>query len=488
MRFPVTRMLFPVLVAAALVAGAQPAIAQPTPTPTPAPAATICNRYCDARDPSQAGGDRVPVTAGLSGRTLSLHLADGDPMGWAAIDQVRPGDEVWLDRSFDAGATWEGRLGVTTAPQGFGGWRTQMYNNDDWNNRGVGALRACGRAVDTGAIACTQWARTTWNAANRTDAAATALMALYDNTTGYFRGGGFWGSAVALTGVIRNAAVTNLPSYRYAIATTYERNVNAGRGHFRNEFSDDTGWWAMAWLDAHALTGEQRYLDTARIAADHMHTFWTGACGGGIRWKEGSTYKASISNSLYVQVNATLAARAGETRFRDRALAGWSWFAGTGLIGGDNLVRDGLDESGCAPGGTVFTYNQGVLMSGLTALSALTGDPGPRARARQVADATTRPGSPLTDSSGVLHDPAEGWDDCLKDGAYFKAGLARGLAELNAAVSGGPYTAYLDRQADTAYSRSRNAFDQYSLSWSAWTRPAGPGCQASALAVLNATH
>lgn len=487
-------LLSPALLTAAMLIG-QPATAEPTTGPPtgsaePVATATICNRYCDARDPSLATGDRVGVTAGLSGRALSLHLSDGDPMGWAAIDQVRPGDEVWLDRSFDGGTSWAdgSRLGVTTAPNGVGGWRTQMYNNDDWANLGVGALRACGRAVDTGAVACTAWARTKWNAGNRTEAAATALMALFDNGAGTFRGGGWWGSAVALSAVIRNVEVTRMPSYRYAIATTYDRNVGAGRGQFRNEFSDDTGWWAMAWLDAYDLTGDRRYLDTARAAADHMHTFWTGACGGGIRWREGGTYKAAISNGLYLQVNAALANRTGDATYRGRATSAWSWFAGSGLIGGDGLVRDGLDESNCSPGGTVFSYNQGVLMSGLTELSALTGDAAPRNRARQVADATTRSGSPLTDSSGILHDPPEGWDDCFKDGAYFKAGLARGLDELDAALSDHPYGGYLSRQADSAFSRSRNAFDQYSLSWSAWTKPQGPGCQASAVALMNAAH
>ncbi len=486
---------FPVLITTAALLLAHPAAAEPTTSPPtgtaePVATATICNRYCDARDPSLATSDRVAVTAGLSGRTLVLHVADGDPMGWAAIEGTRAGDEVWLDRSFDGGTSWAdgSRLGLTTTPGGFGGWRTLMYNNDDWANRGVGALRACGRAVDTGAVACTEWARTRWNAANRTEAAATAMMALYDNGTGLFRGGGWWGSAVALSAVIRNVEVTFMPSYRYAISTSYDRNVGTGRGQFRNEYSDDTGWWAMAWLDAYDLTGDRRYLDTARVAADHMHTFWTPACGGGIRWREGGTYKAAISNSLYIQVNATLAARTGNATYRTRARTGWSWFAASGLIGGDGLVRDGLDEGNCAPGGTVFSYNQGVLMSGLTELTALTGDPAPRARARQVADATTRPGSALTDSSGILHDPPEGWDDCFRDGAYFKAGLARGLDELDAALPDHPYGAYLARQADSAYSRARNAFDQYSLSWSAWTTPQGPGCQASGLALMNAAH
>ncbi|OAP27012.1 hypothetical protein A4R44_03005 [Amycolatopsis sp. M39] len=76
------------------------------------------------------------------------------------------------------------------------------------------------------------------------------MMALYDNGTGYFRDGGGWGTAVSLAAVIRNASVSRMASYDYAMAATYDKNVNVGRGQFRDEFSDDTGWWAMAWLDA----------------------------------------------------------------------------------------------------------------------------------------------------------------------------------------------------------------------------------------------
>ena len=42
-----------------------------------------------------------------------------------------------------------------------------MFNVDDWANRGVGVLRACGRAGDRAEIACTPWARVTWNAGDR---------------------------------------------------------------------------------------------------------------------------------------------------------------------------------------------------------------------------------------------------------------------------------------------------------------------------------
>src|SRR5881409_3694190 len=83
--------------------------ATPTPTPSPAaaaPLATICDKYCDARDPALSGGDREGASAGVGGRRLALHLGDGDDMGWGSITGGAAGDHVWLDRSFDAGRTW----------------------------------------------------------------------------------------------------------------------------------------------------------------------------------------------------------------------------------------------------------------------------------------------------------------------------------------------------------------------------------------------
>ena len=91
-----------------------------------------------------------PVTAALYGRRFVLHVNDTDAMGWAAVTTGSAGDEVWLDRSFDGGRTWGSgsRLGLAGVPAGSSGTRTVMVNVDDWNNRGVGALRACGKAGD----------------------------------------------------------------------------------------------------------------------------------------------------------------------------------------------------------------------------------------------------------------------------------------------------------------------------------------------------
>ena len=129
-----TAVLLP---AAAILVPAAPASAATT---------TVCNTYCDARDPSLAVGDRQAASVTVSGRDIILHISDGDDMAWGAILDGAPGDTVWLDRSFDGGQTWANgsKLGDTTIPSGDTGWRTLMYNADNWNTGGVGLLRACG--------------------------------------------------------------------------------------------------------------------------------------------------------------------------------------------------------------------------------------------------------------------------------------------------------------------------------------------------------
>ena len=455
-------------------------------TSSAAQAATVCNRYCDGRDAALAPGDRVPVSATLYGRSFKVHVNDTDAMAWGSVEGGRAGDEVWLDRSFDGGRSWgdNSRLGATAVPAGSAGWRTGQFNVDDWAATGVGALRACGKAGDRPEIACTAWARSNWNAWDRRTAAATALMMRFDRGNGLFDGNGWWTGANALTAIIDNIRRSGMHSYQYAIASTYDKQVGSRQGQFRNEFLDDTGWWGLAWVAAYDVTGDSRYLNTARADADWMFSYWDTRCGGGIYWKTDRTVKNAIANSLYIQLNAALSQRiGGDTVYRQRAQAGWSWFQSTGLVNGSNLVNDGVNLSTCRNNGDVtWTYNQGVLINALVQLNLLTGDANALATARRIGDALTASG--YLSPGGILREPNEP-DACGGDGVSFKGAAIRGLGVLNG-VTGGAYDTYLRRNADSAYANDRDSIDSYGSHWAGPFRGTNHSCQHSALDLFNA--
>jgi hypothetical protein len=89
----------------------------------------------------------------------------------------------------------------------------------------------------------------------------------------------------------------------------------------------------------------------------------------------------------------------------------------------------------------------------------------------------------------VLREVNEG-TDCNSDGASFKGAYVRGLGKLNAALGDRPYSAYLDRQADTAYANDRDSLNMYGPHWNGPRVPvsSGHGCQHGALDLLNAAQ
>src|SRR2546421_4573462 len=125
-------------------------------TPTPAQAATVvCALYCDTRDPSLARQETFPVPErNQNGRRIVLHVSDTDGMAWGGIDAGGTGDSIWLDRSWDGGANWEGLLGKASIPSTWTGTRTLMYNLYDPAQHRRGVVRACG---DAQGVACTEW-------------------------------------------------------------------------------------------------------------------------------------------------------------------------------------------------------------------------------------------------------------------------------------------------------------------------------------------
>lgn len=80
---------------------------------------------------------------------------------------------------------------------------------------------------------------------------------------------------------------------RYTASPVLGDSGLAARGFsgFINNYYDDEGWWALAWVRAYDVTGNTEYLDMAESIFADMQGGVNGTCGGGIWWSKDRKYK-----------------------------------------------------------------------------------------------------------------------------------------------------------------------------------------------------
>jgi predicted alpha-1,6-mannanase (GH76 family) len=316
-------------------------------------------------------------------------------------------------------------------------------------------------------------------------AAAHALQRWYRPRTGLWKTAGWWNGANALTALIQYSQRTGEERYRGVIETTYRQAQRVHPG-FSNEYYDDDGWWALAWIAAFDLTGEQEYLDLARGLFAGMAAGWDDTCGGGLWWTRGKTYKNAIPNELFMLIAGRLEQRAADPGrdYLDWGLREWQWLRASGLIGPAGLVNDGLTADCANNGGTTWTYNQGVIIGGLTVLHEITGDDGHLGQAEAIAAAALRD---LTVPPGILVEPGER-ATASRDGdrPQFKGIFVRNLYELYRHRPRAEYRDFILANATSLWRHARNRRDQIGLSWTGPFDRADAVRQGSALDALNA--
>ena len=253
--------------------------------------------------------------------------------------------------------------------------------------------------------------------------AANNLLSSYSFNNGLFDGGdgeaGWWTSANAVT------TIGNLASLDQSLLGTAEdvfectfnkapyapvaAKYNVQRGTFLDDFFDDQGWWALAWLKAYDVSGNTTYLDEAKEIFADIDAATNGHCGGRpwTRIDEDNQINA-ITNELYFALAASLANRVGYAdpqRSWYVGLASYQadWFQSSGLYssGGNNLIVDALDVGNCQPNrsSTVWTYNQGVILGALVEMERLTLDPKFLTLAHAIASSVT---SRMVSAEGIL--------------------------------------------------------------------------------------
>jgi predicted alpha-1,6-mannanase (GH76 family) len=270
------------------------------------------------------------------------------------------------------------------------------------------------------------------------------LQSWYDPATGLYRTTGWWNSANAITTLADYSLVTGDKQYESVFPNVLFTAQHTGAG-FLNNFYDDEGWWALAWIDVYDLTHQQQYLQMAASIFEDMAKGWDDTCSGGIWWSKDRKYKNAIANELFLSVAAHLVARSKNKRQRaqylDWAQREWQWFSHAGMINASDQINDGLDAKCANNHQTTWSYNQGVILGGLSELYKHTHDQTLLSEANAIAAATLT-SSTLTDAHGILHDPCE--PDCGGDGTQFKGIFVRNLALLYKVAPSPSYKSFVE--------------------------------------------
>jgi predicted alpha-1,6-mannanase (GH76 family) len=331
-----------------------------------------------------------------------------------------------------------------------------------------------------GSLAC--------NAASRSErylrhaALATGtLQAWYDENTGLYQTTGWWNSANAITVLADYERVARVHQYDSVFANTLVAAQRKAPG-FLNNFYDDEGWWALAWIDVYDLTGDRRYLMAAQSIFADMSEGWDETCSGGIWWSKDRKYKNAIANELFLSVAAHLANRAdsqGREHYLEWAQKEWEWFLHSSMINANHLVNDGL-TAGCLNNGqATWSYNQGVILGGLAELYKANHDSALLAQAHAIASAAIKG---LRDAHGVLHDSCE--PNCGGDGTQFKGIFVRNLSALDAGAPQLQYEKFIFANADSLWSGAHPPSYLLGEVWAAPFGKANASTQSSALDAL----
>ena len=283
------------------------------------------------------------------------------------------------------------------------------------------------------------------------------------NEKGLWDTTGWWNAAHCVEAIENAIVVQNGGEYLPVLKRTFDLNSSQ---NFLNEFYDDEGWWALAWVRAYDLTGDKGYLEMAKTIFADLCTGWDEHCGGGIWWKKDRRYKNAVANELFLAVAIKLHQRtpgdSGPASYLNWALKQWEWFKATGMINDQYLINDGLNRNCENNRRTTWTYNQGVVLGGLTELYKSTGNEEFLKQAITLADAST---SMLVYSNGILREPCEP-DRCGgADVPQFKGIFIRYLADLYDVTRKPAYRDLIVASGRSVWENNRDSENRFGLRW-----------------------
>lgn len=298
---------------------------------------------------------------------------------------------------------------------------------------------------------------------NSETATAASVLQKWYNHKGLWDTTGWWNAANCVEAIENVIAAENGGSYLKVLDKTFRDN---GGRNFLNEYYDDEGWWALAWIRAYDLTGETKYLNMSKIIFADMAGGWDSHCEGGIWWRKDRRYKNAIANELFLLAAIRLHQRTpgddGTDSYLNWANRECEWFNKSGMINPQHLVNDGLNRSCENNGRTTWSYNQGVIVGGLVELYKSTGDTKYLNEAEMIADAAI---SALNNGSGILRELCEP-DGCGGgDVPQFKGIFIHNLAYDYDLTRKPMYYQFLISNARSIWANDRDITNRFGLRW-----------------------
>lgn len=296
------------------------------------------------------------------------------------------------------------------------------------------------------------------------DNLATALATLQDRffslTTGTYPSGIDWTRAV--TGTLLAASTTSLSLHKShrALADHYLSHIisffyGQDDASLKTQAFDDILWVVLQWLEAiktldarvatfppSSWTGAEWRAPFAQRALEFYTLAETGwdtlLCGGGMMWNPRlEPYKNAVTNELFVaaSISMFLYHPTHNRTHLANAMAGHRWLAKSGMQNTHGLYTDGFHVSRLrAPpeagekrcdvrNEMVYTYNQGVLLSGLRGLAEATGERVYLEEGFALVDAVRSSEGAVGEivRAGVLTEKCDPAGRCSQDGQTFKA-------------------------------------------------------------------
>lgn len=206
-----------------------------------------------------------------------------------------------------------------------------------------------------------------------------------------------------------------------------------------------------------------------------------------IRWDFARTSVNAVANELFFTASAKLANRIPSNEdYISMALQSYNWFTNSGMINSNNIINDGLNiaVSPCTNNGAEgWTYNQGVILSGLAELTWSTGDAAYNDLANTLATASMA--HYANNYQLILHETCE--PNCDSDLSQFKGIYGRNIqflvnrADVLPANLKAQFIEFLQNNANDIWTDDRGVNNQLGLVWSGPDGTATVETQSSAL-------